>query len=292
MSDATRIAFLGPAGTHSEEALLHALGAGADRCELVPRVSIAEAIDDVQRNDSVTAAFVPIENSIEGAVTQTLDSLVHDAPDVRIVGEIVWPVHNCLIARAQIDPDQVRTVASHPQALAQCRRYLAEHTGAREIREALSTSDAVRAVVDGEVDAAVGSRLAAQEYGAVVAAENIEDEQGNVTRFVWLAREALDKSWLGTGAGERKTSIVFAGFNDTSPGGLVAILKEFAEREVNLTKIESRPERTRLGHYLFFADLSGAEQDPTIAAALEAVQAKVRTLRVLGSFAVAVVDGD
>ncbi len=286
----TRVAYLGPAGTHSEEALLHALDGDVESAELVPRNSIAQAIDDVQRDGDVLAAFVPIENSIEGAVTQTLDSLVHDAPGVQIVGELVWPVHNCLIARAPVELANVVSVASHPQALAQCRQFLRERTGARDVREALSTSEAVRAVVEGEVDAAVASRLAAEEYGGVVVADRIEDEDGNVTRFVWLAREPLAKQWLGTGAGERKTSIVFAGFNDTSPGALVSILEEFATRDVNLTKIESRPERTRLGHYLFFADLSGAQQDPAVAAALDAVRQKVRTLRVLGSFAVATVE--
>lgn len=304
---ATRIAYLGPAGTHSEEALLHAVGATATALaartdpaageavaggdELLPLASIGEAIGAVQNGGAVLAAFVPIENSIEGAVTQTLDTLVHDAPDVQIVGEIVWPVHHCLIAREPSELAAIRSVTSHPQALAQCTRFIREQTGATEVRDALSTSEAVRAVIDGEFDAAVASRLAAAEYGGVVVAENIADEEGNATRFVWLAREPLNTGWLGTEAGERKTSIVFAGFEDTSPGALVSILQEFASRNVNLSKIESRPERTRLGHYLFFADLSGAEQDPTIAAALDAVRKKVRVLRVLGSFAVVSVNG-
>lgn len=287
-----QIAYLGPAGTHSEEALLYALGDDASEAELVPQASIGEAIGAVQGDGDVAAAFVPIENSIEGAVTQTLDTLVHDAPDVQIVGELVWPVHHCLIAREPTGLQDIGSVTSHPQALAQCTRFIREQTGAQRVRDALSTSEAVRSVIDGEFDAAVASRLAAEEYGGAVVAENIEDEEGNATRFVWLAREPLVENWLGTAAGERKTSIVFAGFNDTSPGALVSILEEFASRAVNLTKIESRPERTRLGHYLFFADLSGAEQDPVIEEALAAVGQKVRMLRVLGSFAVATVGGD
>ncbi len=286
----THIAYLGPAGTHSEEALLHALGPDAADADLQPRASIGDAIDAVQAGEDVKAAFVPIENSIEGAVTQTLDALVHDAPDVQIVGEIVWPVHHCLIAREPLALDAITSITSHPQALAQCTRFIREQTGARQTRDALSTSEAVRAVVDGVFDAAIASRLAAEEYGGTVVSENIEDESGNATRFVWLARAPLATGWLGTDAGGRKTSVVFAGFNDTSAGSLVSILEEFASRDVNLTKIESRPERTRLGHYLFFADLSGAEQDPAVAAALDGVRAKVRMLRVLGSFAVASID--
>lgn len=289
-SSAKRVAFLGPSGTHSEEALKFAL-AGHDAGDLRPTATISEAIGAAHRGE-IDAAFVPIENSIEGSVTQTLDDVVHEAPDLRIVGEVTWKVHHCLVAREPLELATIGSVASHPQALGQCVTYIRENLAGAESVVTDSTASAVRAVHAGEADAAIASQLAAEIYGGVVIAENIEDDSRNITRFVWLARAQLDSGWLGTAdTGVWKTSVIFAGFNDTSPGALVAILEEFASRGVNLTKIESRPERTQLGHYLFFADLAGRESDAPIADALVAIDSKVRVLRVLGSFPVAEANG-
>lgn len=289
-SQPLRIGHLGPPGTHGEEALRAALGPAVATAELVALDSNGDVVRAVE-SDNVDLGFVPIENSIEGAVTETLDALVHDAPNVRIVGELIWPAHHFLIAAEKIPLDQIEIVASHPQALAQCTHFIAEKLpNAKRLAE-VSTAGAVRsAIAAGGGHAAIGSVIAAEVYGGAVLESEIEDVTGNKTRFVWLAKDPgrIDRAGVGAaindGAGTIKTSLVFAGFNDTSPGGLVGILNEFAERDVNMSKIESRPERTSLGHYLFFVDLDGAESDPVIAAAIDGVRAKVRSLRVLGSF--------
>lgn len=280
-----RIGHLGPPGTHGEEALRAALGDAAESANLVPLDTNRDVVVAVE-NGEIEAGFVPIENSVEGAVTETLDALVHEAPGVQIVGEVVWPAHHCLIAPKGTSLADIKVVSSHPQALAQCSGWIAANLpGAAKLAQ-VSTAEAVRlAVKDGPGSAAIASRIAADIYGGAVIAEDIEDAVGNKTRFVWLAKEELTSPWAGNPVAEAgKTSLVFSGFNDTSPGGLVRILEEFSERDVNMSKIESRPERTSLGHYLFFVDLDGSIDDPAIAAAVEGARAKVRELRVLGSF--------
>lgn len=280
-----RIGHLGPPGTHGEEALRAALGENAAHVELVALDSNAAVVRAVEAG-AVEAGFAPIENSVEGAVTETMDALVHDAPSVQIVGEVVWPAHHALIAGADLPLDEIEVVASHPQALAQCSRFIASELPAAGTLPEVSTAGAVRRAIErGGANAAIGSALAAEIYGGVVLRDHVEDDQSNKTRFVWLAKAPLTSPWAGNSmAAATKTSIVFSGFNDTSPGGLVSILSEFAEREVNMSKIESRPERTALGHYLFFVDLDGSASEPEIAAAIEGVRGKVKTLRVLGSF--------
>jgi prephenate dehydratase len=274
------IAFLGPAGTYSEEALLAAVGDGA-RPE--PRATIREAIMAVQEG-SADEAFVPIENSLEGGVTTTLDALAGEAENLRIVAEAVHPIRHHLLAGRALELAEVERVLSHPQATAQCSQFLRERLGGAEIVAATSTADAARTVGSGaEPWAALGSLRSAELYGCTVLAENVGDRADNVTRFVRLARAGgADARGAAT-----KTSVVFWGFSDESPGALVAILSEFADRGINLTKIESRPRRVRLGHYMFFADLAGAEHDAEVAAALDGVRGRVETLRVLGSYAAA-----
>lgn len=279
------VAFLGPPGTFSEEALRNTLGESLAQVRLVPKESNRDVVLAVETGET-DAAFVPIENSVEGAVTETLDALVHEAPSTLIAGELVWPVHHCLIAGDTIGLDQVTTVSSHPQALGQCTNFInSELPGAQRVNSA-STAEAVReAVAAGGGAAAIGSRIAAEAYGGRVIAEAVEDVTGNKTRFVWLAQGTIDGEWIDrSAAAPRKTSVVFSGFNDTSPGALVGILSELAYRSVNMTKIESRPERTTLGHYLFFVDLDGAAEDAPVGEALTAIRSKVRELRVLGSF--------
>ena len=180
-------------------------------------------------------------------------------------------------------------MVSHPQATAQCARFLAERLPDAERVSVASTAEAARMVAESDEPwAAIGTRLAAELYGCRVLAEGVEDRPDNVTRFVWLARtgEEHDSVMAGPGAA-MKTSIVFWGFNDASPGALVAVLKELADREVNLTKIESRPRRVRLGHYMFFADLEGGTEEERVKDALAGLEQRVETLRVLGSYPVA-----
>ena len=170
---------------------------------------------------------------------------------------------------------------SHPQATAQCARFLRAHLGSAERVSATSTSEAVRQVRDADEPwVALGSRLSAEIYGCRVLAADVEDHPDNETRFVWLTA-AGDEVDAGPRA---KTSIVFWGFNDESPGALVTVLREFADRGINLTRIESRPRRVRLGHYMFFADLEGAAGVPPVADALAGLRERVETIRVLGSY--------
>jgi prephenate dehydratase len=226
-------------------------------------------------------AIVPIENSLEGAVTITLDALAGEAADVQIAAEVVLPVSHCLVAREQMDLAAITRVLSHPQASPQCARFLNERLPEAERVITGSTADAVRTVAESEAPwGAIGSRLAAELYGATVLAEGIEDEAGNETRFVWLAREGYEPWGTPT-----KTSFVFWGFNDVSPGALVDVLGELSSRGINLTKIESRPRRVGgLGHYMFFADLEGSATDPHVAEALEALGTRVHAMKVLGSY--------
>ena len=205
-----------------------------------------------------TAALVPIENSLEGGVNATLDALALETREVEIVGETVLAIRNCLIARDALELDAIQTVVSHPQPLGQCARFL---------REQLPRRDRPRDHVDRRrrprgrrADApwararpASGRRAARRR----VLREGVEDEPDNATRFVWLARDG-DAPARGAREGAWKTSVVFAGAGDGSPGWLVRCLSEFAFRGVNLTKIESRPREGRLGHYLFLVDWTAA----------------------------------
>lgn len=275
-----RVAFLGPAGTFTEEALrASAADVLCAEYEAVPLPTVYETVMAVHHGDA-DRAVVPIENSLEGGVTATLDTLAGEAEDVRIAAEVIRPVSHCLIARSAVPLPELRRVVSHPQALAQCARFLREQLPGAERTVAASTAEAVRQVAALDApEAAIGPRLSAELYGCRVLAEGIEDEGGNVTRFVWLAPAGAALRGTAT-----KTSVVFWGFADESPGALVAVLAEFSQRGVNLTRIESRPRRVRLGHYMFFADLEGAADEGPVRNALEALRGRVQTLRVLGSY--------
>jgi prephenate dehydratase len=275
-----RVAFLGPAGTFTEEALR----ASADgELEEISYPTVYETVMAVQEREA-DRAVVPIENSLEGGVAATLDALAGEAEGVRIAAEVVHPIHHCLLARAELPLDSVERVVSHPQATAQCAHFLRERLPRAERVTANSTAEAVRLVREsGEPLAALGSRLSAELYGCVTLAENVEDHPDNLTRFVWLAH-ADD---VAAPQPPAKTSVVFWGFNDESPGALVDVLSEFAGRGINLTRIESRPRRVRLGHYMFFADLEGAVDEDRVQEALEGLRHRVETLRVLGSYSVA-----
>jgi prephenate dehydratase len=275
-----RVAFLGPEGTFAEEAL-RVSAPGGGTIEEIPYPTVYETVMAVQDGE-VDRAVVPIENSLEGSVTATLDALAGEADRVRIAAEVVRPIAHCLAARPGLALEDVRRVISHPQAIAQCAGFLRGRLPRAETGSASSTADAVRTVAaTSEPWAALGPRLAAELYGCDVLEDNVEDRSDNSTRFVWLAPEGAE-----TGAAPSKTSIVFWGFNDESPGALVGVLAELADRGINLTKIESRPRRVRLGHYMFFADLEGAATEPRVAEALDALDKRVQTLKVLGSYPV------
>ena len=274
-----RVAFLGPAGTFTEEALR---ASASGEVEELPYPTVFETVMAVHDGEA-DRAVVPIENSLEGGVVATLDALAGDAEDVRIAAEVVQPVHHCLVAPRQLALEEVRRVVSHPQATAQCQRFLRERLPNAERLSVPSTAEAVRTVAGTEEPwAALGSRLSAELYDCVVLADEVEDEPGNLTRFVWLA-PAAETEAPDPGV-DAKTSVVFWGSGDESPGWLVSVLGELAERHINLTKIESRPMRARFGHYMFFADLEGGEGEERVREALEALGRRVEGLRILGSY--------
>ena len=280
-----QVAFLGPAGTFTEEALRASLPGSHDEHAYA---TVYETVMAVQLGHA-GAAIVPIENSLEGSVAATLDTLATQATRVRIVAEVVHPIRQCLIAAPGMALDAVRRVISHPQALAQCSAFLRERLGEAELAAATSTAEAVQAAIAaGAPLAAVGSRLAADLYAGAVLSEGIEDQSPNLTRFVWLAPAGT--RWEAGGEAQ-KTSIVFWGFNDRSPGALHRVLGDLAGHGINLTKIESRPRGGALGSYIFFADLEGGEEHLPVRDALQALSVRVEDLRVLGSYPAAVPPG-
>jgi prephenate dehydratase len=285
-----RVGYFGPPGTFTEEALRFSAPPGV---EPVALPTILAAVLAVQQGD-VERAVVPIENALEGSVDATLDALSVDADDVVIVGEVVRPISHFLIARESIALEEIAVVVSHPQALGQCTRFLrGELPAARTLSANGSTAEAVRTVAETDEPgwAAIGTELAAELYGCVVLRERIEDRSDNQTRFVWLARAQDAPAALppaapaGLAGGARwKSSVVFWGGGDAVPGWLVNCLSELAVRDVNLTRIESRPRRVGLGSYLFFVDLDGDARSPVVSAALDALGGHCEGLRLLGTY--------
>jgi prephenate dehydratase len=279
-----RLGYLGPEGTFTEEAALPA--ASAAGAELIPFGTVGDTVAAVV-DEAVDAALVPIENSLGGSVTATIDALTAE-PRLRMVGEEVLAVRQCLIARASIPLEAIEVVLSHPQALAQSARFLRERLPGARLVTTASTAEAVRALGGQPTGtAAIAGAAAARRHGGVVLAEGIEDEAGNATRFAWLAREGARPFPPPAPGAAFRTSVLFSGAGDASPGWLVACLAELSTRGVNLVKIESRPARSRLGHYLFLADCEGGADEPAVAAAVEALRAHTDQVRVLGSYAAA-----
>jgi prephenate dehydratase len=279
-----RVGYLGPEGTFSEEALLASAARGA--VEPTPYATIYDAVLALRAGE-VEWAIVPIENSLEGSISVTLDLLAEDAADVEIVAETLLRVRHSLIASEMLGLQEIDTVLSHPQVPGQCARFLRGELSHARILPAGSTADAVRTVVSEgrRGQAALGTALAAEIYGATVIREGVQDRDDNETRFVWLGRanEPADPP-VASPTGEWKTSIVFWGPGAESPGWLVRSLDEIARREINLTKIESRPRRQRLGSYMFFADLSGRAEQASVAEAIAGVRSRCQEVRVLGSY--------
>ena len=276
----TSVSYLGPAGTFSEDALRAA--AGAAEIEPRPAATVYDAILAVAEG-AAELAFVPFENSIEGAVRSTLDTLAFDAPEVAIVGEHDQPIRHALIARRELPLDEVEVVLSHPQASAQCAHFLRRELPRAEVRAIASTAEAVREVAGTEEPwAAIAAAPAAAIYGCAVLRDGVEDGPENLTRFVWIAPERSEAR--GDGGGDWKTTLCFSELGADHPGALVEALEEFSRREVNLTRIESRPLRQGLGRYMFFVDLEGGEDDEEVAAAVAALREKAENVRILGSY--------
>ena len=282
----TKIGFLGPEGTYCEEAGQKYLK-GFKGAKLIPYATIHQLLNAVNRG-KINEAVCPMENSIEGSVGVVLDLLVRDV-NLKIKREIVVPVLHNLIAPQGAKLYQVTDVISHPQAIDQCKDFLRKRLPKAKLHLAYSTADAVRQVATsvGEkmlgrihghhpLFAAIGTRAAASLYGLRVLAKQINVAH-NQTRFVVLSKKDGEKTK------NDKTSIVFSILKD-HPGGLHNILGEFASRAINLTKIESRPEKKALGDYYFFVDMEGHREDNRLKEALKFIKSKVSFLKVLGSY--------
>ena len=272
-----RLAYLGPPGTFTEEALMAC--PESDGAELVPLATVPEVVAAVDTG-TVDGGVVPIENSIEGSVSITLDTLAFDTGGVTIQREVVLPIRHALLGRPGVALDAIRAVVSHPHATAQCRTFVAENLPQAEIRAANSTAEAAKIVGDrGPIEpwAAIGTELAAKLYGLVVLAPDIEDRRENATRFVLLGRDVVEPT------GEDKTGVVCFIEKDR-PGALLAILHEFSDRGINLTKLESRPTKERLGEYCFFIDIEGHAAEDNVKHALTSLRTKILDVKVLGSY--------
>lgn len=272
-----KIGYLGPEGTFSEEAaILYVNGRAIDMVVCSSLEEVFNGVADGRLDEGV----VPVENSTEGAVGAVLD-LLAGPYDLKVRGEIFLPVCQSLMARRGIRLEQVERVFSHYQALAQCRNFLRRELPAAVLTECSSTADAARKVAaSGRPWAALGPARASRKYGLQEIVPAANDYPDNVTRFWVVGKGQLP----GNPEQEYKTSIVF-GVGDR-PGELYAILREFAVRGINLTRIESRPAKKNLGDYLFFIDLVGGQEQPEVMEALRQVAAITIGLKVLGSYPV------
>lgn len=259
--------FFGPSGTFTEEAALMVGG------RLISFDTIPEVFEAVYR-DKVDMGVVPIENSIEGSVGITLDLLAHDY-NLKIKREIIVPISHNLLLNPDTDLGDVEVVYSHSQALSQCRKFI-EGMGV-VTRATPSTSAAAELITGKKKAAAIGTKRAAEIYGLKIAAQDIQDYENNRTRFVVLDQEDHPLT------GRDKTSVMFFLVED-KPGGLYEILGEFAVRKVNLTKIESRPSKDKLGSYIFFVDFEGHRDDQDIGNILNIIKSKVEYIKILGSY--------
>lgn len=275
MTSPHRIGFLGPHGTYSEEALLsqHDLVATA---ELVPMRTFVDILTETQRG-AVDIGFVAIENAIEGTVNVSLDTLAFDT-DLLIQREVVLDITMNLMARPGTSLDDLHTITSHPVANAQCRTYLRQKLPDVHIVPANSTAEAAQTAAKEEGVGALGPALSGELYGLDVLAPDIADIAGNQTRFVVVAPHGVPAP-----SGHDKTTVVITQRADR-PGSLVSILNEFSARNINLTKLTSRPARTQLGQYCFMVDFNGHITDDVVANCLLNVRAKHADVKFLGSF--------
>nr|WP_282580084.1 prephenate dehydratase [Natroniella sulfidigena] len=264
---------MGPKGTFTEIA---AKKYQQEVTDYVPYTDIRSLLEAVIQQE-VDQAIVPVENSLEGAVTLTLDLLVE--LDVKINNEVIIPIEHSLLAKQQVNLDQIKHVISHRQALAQCRKFLEKNLVDYQIHIANSTAEAIKKLKDfNGCWAAIGNQQAANYYDLEVLANQIQDNRENWTRFI-----VLDTSEKTKGRKD-KTSIVCSPQKKDHPGALYDILHEFAIRGINLTRIESRPARKLLGDYIFFIDFEGHCEDAEIKEALEILAVKTAWCKLLGSY--------
>jgi prephenate dehydratase len=273
---ATTVAYFGPAATFTQEALL--TQADLATADLRPLPTITAVLEEVAAG-VVDLGFVPIENAIEGTVSATIDGLIFDV-DLYVQREVVMDIHLHLMARPGTGLRDIKKVSSYPHALAQCQKFLALTVPDAEQVAANSTAEAARALGDSNAPdaAAIAPRLAAERYGLEIVAEDVEDHPENQTRFVAVARSRVPAP-----TGHDKTSIVCFQQAD-HPGSLHGILGQFAARNINLTKLESRPTKQGLGDYCFVIDLNGHVGDEVVADCLRDLHATLAGVKFLGSY--------
>jgi len=267
-----RVAYLGPPGTFGEEAALR-FAPNDERIPFPSHAGVAAAVE----SGAADLGVVGIENSLSGSVAETLDILIHDST-LQIQSELVLPIEHNLILKAGTRPEDVKVLFSHPAAPGQCRKYIDRCFPNAQVEAALSTAEAVRLAMARDGDAgAIATVRAAQLHGGEVYARAIQDSDNNVTRFVVLGRGQPAPT------GRDRTSIAFT-FAVDAPGSLAGVLNVFARRNLNCSKIESRPTRATFGEYVFLVDVDGHQAEPEIADALNEVRKLCAELKVFGSY--------
>jgi len=274
-----KFGYLGPEGTFSEEAL-RAYIKNKQNYELMEFNTIPDVIEAIN-NNICDEAIIPIENSIEGSVNIAIDMLINNN-NIMIKGEIVIKIRHCLISSSKIDFKDVYCILSHQQAISQCREYIFKNFPKAKVKTTESTSQAILNVKSNRGMAAIGPERAAILYGMTILEKDIQDNIENYTRFLIISHE--DSALTG----KDKTSIVFSVSN--RPGSLYEALGVLAQKKVNMTKIESRPSRKKLGEYVFWIDIEGHKEEPVIKSAIEELKSRTEFLKILGSYPVFLVE--
>lgn len=275
--NAKKLYFLGPEGTYAQQAMEQLVAKYDIKVEqkipLNPITAILKTVD----NDKNALAVLPIENSIEGIVRETIDNLVKlEDKNLKITAETVIPISHCLMSEAK-NPSEIKYIISHPQALGQCSGYICENLKGVTVLEAASTSEAARQAKEkGKEYAAIASKIAAKNFDLNILAEQINDEKDNKTRFILLTRIPLSATE------NAKTSIFFSVKNE--PGSLVKVLNIFDQENINLMYIESRPSKKKMGEYNFCLDLEGHVTDKNITSAIEKAEKITNRIVVTGSY--------
>lgn len=277
-----KMGVLGPLGTHSEAAAQYLSRLLPERPELLVYPDIFAVIQAVEDGE-VDSCLVPVENSLEGAINITLDTLAR-SDNLFVASELIWPVHNQLMARP--GTQKICRIYSHPQPISQCRSYLQQHYPEAELIKVASTARAAEIVAKeprGMGAAAICTKRGGELNGLVTVATEIQDNMANATRFFELRRvTAAPQAPIGPA----EKMLVICEIDGQKAGALYDVLKEFADRGVNMTRIESRPARTELGAYIFFFDLDVADNEEALRTSVEAVARKSKWLKDLGSFPV------
>jgi prephenate dehydratase len=281
LSESSAVAFQGELGAYSQSAIYAFFGRDKVR-KVVPLPTFSRVFENLCKSSNVDYAVVPIENSVAGSVGEVLDLLL--STDVKIIGEISIPIHHALLAQINTSIDQIRKVISHPQAIAQCKVFLDSKTSWQQV-PAYDTAGAAKMIKEQNLKdtAAIASELAAEIYGLEILERDIEDDHSNQTRFVVIThhdREIYGEEGAQSGY---KSSILFSTHHE--PGALVGALSVFSSRNINLTKIESRPMKSRPWEYYFYVDFEGhASRDENCTSAIEELRRKTSELKVLGSY--------